>query len=279
MREGIAKLLADGSTLTSLERALDQLKAPTTTHAGCDAERCADRLARSLFEAPPDDTEACFERFETAFRSLSPPPKSDAIAEMFEAVRSLWVSSAAASHLPRAGREGRVLALAATKAHWVDRDLGTDHYTVDRYLERAWPKTKDGLLVNIGDRDTLAEIKDNIHRAAFTPAAVSQEDPAVLEQRLAGKLKKHKRRLVLLLHAGQDQGGPPEPRRLAELKGLFTSYPGTLMLLTTDPDQDALPSRVEPVEPRLDPAAERDAYLAESETCQYLKNFYERCCR
>ena len=273
LRGGIAKLLADGSTTASLEAALAALQCPATPHGMAHHLHCADAIARRLFDPPPQAPNACFANFKLAFQALNPPPQSERTLHLFGSVRSLWVAPGAAAHLPRALRERTPIALAGAKTHFVDRDLGTEHYTLDRYLERAWPKTRPWLRIPVTSADDLEGIRRRIREKAFTPAAVAAVNPEKLDERLNAD----QRWPILVVATGKDSGGAPDTRRMRELARLQSQYPKLILVLTAEPDHEPLPAGIDLVEPELDPEVEENAYVDESGTCMYLKQFYGRC--
>ncbi len=66
----------------------------------------------------------------------------------------------------------------------VDPDLGTEHYTLDRYLDRAWPKTRPWLLIPVTAADDLEGVRRRIREKAFTPRAVATVKPEILDEDL-----------------------------------------------------------------------------------------------
>jgi hypothetical protein len=277
LRAGIAELLADRATPASIEAALGRLGAPTTPTGAPRHERRADQLARRLLDLRADAPGSCFDDFRTVLQDLAPDPAlgDRDIVQLFKAIRALWVMPAAASHLPRALREGHPIALAATQAHLADPELGTEHYTLDRYIERAWlrkPAFRVIPVTGVGDVD---QVRQQIRAAYFPPPAFRVLRPDVMDEHLRADPNCYP---ILTIATGKDGRPPPDRAQLQDLVVLRQEYPQLVVLLTMEPDHDPLSNkRVSIVEPALDPDAELRAYSGESRTCMDLKLAYGRC--
>ena len=273
LQGGIATLLADETTEASLEAAL--------AAAGCDAvpirvgadrhEHCARHLARRLMSAPQDAPYELLPAFQQAFDALAPRPAAERALRLFRDLRALWVDPAAAAGLPRALRGRTPIVLAGAKLLQVNPDLGTRAYTLERYIERAWPGSQLWIWVTVTRAADLPAIRHSIHETVFGAHAAATEDPDDLDEGVRSDPK----RIVLVVDAGSD--GAPDMRRQQELQALFPRYPEKLLLVfAAEPTHALLPEQVRAAEPALDPRIETRAYLAELGTCNYLKQTYGR---
>jgi hypothetical protein len=153
------------------------------------------------------------------------------------------------------------LALNGCLISWSDQDvLKTYSYTLDRFIERAWPGSADKFLViPLTEAKTLEQIKEAIWRGVFGGGPFP---PGPNAKELRDRMVNHDARtIVLLILAHQDQGGLPDPVRLSELTQLFGVYQKIILVFDVGTDRSTLPVNVKPAQARLDDAKALQTFL------------------
>jgi len=163
LRGGITELLTDKATEDSLLSALDAVGCNKPTPLPSSKKGYADLLARHLLLPSSRAVRSCFRTFEDALSQLTPEPDRDRARELFKYIRSLWVEPADVCRLRLAKQEGFPLTLTGQLVSWSDDELRTSCYTLERFIERAWPGPESDLFLPV----SLTEPK---------PAALVQEE-------------------------------------------------------------------------------------------------------
>lgn len=270
LQGGIAKLLADGTTTASIEAALEAVGCSGAPDGRPDHERYTDLLARRLLTATPDQASTCFNTFQLALDPLSPRPLLERARELLRQVRPLWVQPAAAAYLPLALRHKHPLALAGLLVTLADQYLETQAYTLERYLERAWPGSSLYHYVTVAGHTEAESVKAEIRRRFLGPGLPPMIDGAMQDQ----MVNQDPKTIVLVVRSGSDTGGLPDPALLRDLLRLETDYRKLVLIFALESAAETLPDRLQAVRPPLDPRCEQQAYLAERAAKTYLDQKY-----
>lgn len=182
LQGGIAKLLSDGTTTASLQAALAAVGCPASPDGRTHHRRYADLLARRFLSTSAEEAEACFNTFQLGVDPLAPQPELERTLELFRHVRPLWVQPGAAAYLPLALRHRNPLAMAGRFITLADETLATHGYTLERYLERAWPGSSLYLCVTVTGATSLDEVRAEIRRRFLGGGLPPMIDGAMQDQ-------------------------------------------------------------------------------------------------
>ena len=163
LQAGVAQLLAEAAIEASLEEATLALGGAAVDARVSNRTRFAEALARRLFRTSLDAPGACFEACRTAFDYLAPRLLLERAWELVSQVRALWVHPAAAAYLPAALEDRSSLALCGRLIAHADDLLGADAYTLERYLQRAWPGAQPRC-VPVTEVRSASDVKAEIRR-------------------------------------------------------------------------------------------------------------------
>ena len=281
LQGGIAHLLAQTATEASLETAAVALGCTAVDPRVSNRERFAEALAKQLFQTSLDAPDACFLTCRGTFDHLAPRLAWERAQELMQQVRALWVHPGAAAYLPtalepaaqehRAGQERRALALCGQLLTQADDLLGTEAYTLERYLQRAWPG-KHPRCVPIADARGVDQVRAEIRRRVLGDGL----PPILTDAQLDNRVNGEPTAIVVILRAADDGGGLPDPRLRQELMQLTQVYHKLVLVFACCASADALPATLRPIEPRLDPDSEAEAFLAERAATTDLHQRYGR---
>ncbi len=279
LQEGIAKIL-DQCTEASLRLALEDIcgRQPETL---ADKKACANRLAQLFLETKPDNPTHCFTTFQQGLGPLKPLPCPQEAIDLLKLVRSLWVEpdDAAALRLAKIHRHHVALNGHCISANGPDNK--TRCYTLERYIERAWPLSKDKfLIVSLTGAKPLEQIQQEIRDNCLgllppcpLPNADQLSDQAVNED---------VRTIIVLIPAYKDKGGLPDPDSLKKLLELFAIYNKIMLVFDLRDEHPELPPTVKYAQHKLrDKNAmkafldcENLAYRREGAVKTYLNDLY-----
>ncbi len=274
LQGGIALLLAESATEASLEAAATALGCPTTDPRASNRDRFAETLARRLFSSCLDAPGCCFETCRGTFNHLAPRLTWERAWELLGYVRALWVHPGAAAYLPSALTDRRALVLFGQFVTQTDDLLGTDAYTLERYLQRAWPGAHPRCvpITELRTEDPLGEVRAEIRRRVLgdglPPGVTGAQQDRQVNQEPTG--------IVVIVSATGNGSGLPDPRLHKELEPLTHIYDKLVLVFTCVAPIDALPETLRPVVPYLDAETETNAYLAERATATDLQQRYGR---
>ncbi|HYN78735.1 MAG TPA: hypothetical protein VES73_13200 [Lamprocystis sp. (in: g-proteobacteria)] len=232
-------------------------------------ERSAQVLARRLLKLSLVDICSCFRIFRTVLchADLS----YDQAHGILEKVRPLWVDPGAAAFLPAALDDRRALALCSQFVTYPDDLLGTDGYTLERYLERAWPGARPRR-VPITTACTAAEVQTEIRRRVLGDGL----PPTVTGTQMDFQVNEEPTAIIVVLNTAGAHGAPPDPRLLLDLESLTRIYPNLVLVIATCTPAEFLPERLRVIAPALDPEDETQAMLAERAITTHLNDRYKR---
>ena len=276
LQGGIAAILGDTITEASLCLAVEAICGCRPDPFPADKKGCAGLLARQFLQTTPNTPPSCFATFEQGIGPLTPRPPYASAFQLFKYIRPLWVEPADVASLRLAQKYRHPLALNGRLISWSDPDvLKTYSYTLDRFIERAWPGGADKFkVVSLTEANTLEVIKKTIWKAVFGGGQL----PPVTEKKLDEMVNRDASTIVLLILALQAQGGLPDPVRLSELTQLFGVYQKIILVFDVGTDRSTLPVNVKSAQPRLDDAKalqtfldyEYEAFYGESAAKTYL---------
>jgi hypothetical protein len=181
-----------------------------------------------------------------------------------------------------AKQQGFPLTLTGQLVGWSDDELRTSCYTLERFIERAWPGPESDLFlpVSLTGPKPAASVQEEIRRRFLGggplppgPRSEEMQDDAV---------NRDGRTIVLLILAHRDKGGLPDPAFVDELTGLCRTYEKLILVFDVGTERPALPAPVETAQPRLDDSdalgrfleCEYDALLDERATKTVLDQKY-----
>lgn len=276
LQGGIAKLLSEGTTTASLQEALRAVGCAAAHGGETDPRRYADLLARQFLRTGPEVasacSSACFRTFKDGLSALRPAPTQERARELFKYIRPLWVEPGDAGSLRCAQGRKIPLALNGHLIGWCDDELKTRCYTLERFIERAWPGSGSDrfLPVPLPEARSVSEVQQEIRRR-FLGAGDLPPGPNP-DEFLDRAVNRDGRTIVLVILAAIDKGGLPDPAFLKDLAGLFEIYDQLILVFDIGADRPMLPGPIKDAQPRLeDPNALR-AFL----TCEYDAFYDER---
>jgi len=271
LQGGIARLLADTATEDSLEAALVALGCAVFDPRVSNRDRFAEALARQFFQTSLDAPESCFRAYRGTCDHLTPRLAWERARELFEQVRALWVHPGAAAYLPAALDDRRALTLSGQLLTQADDLLGTEAYTLERYLQRAWPGAHPRC-VPVGAARTAAQVQAEIRRRVLGEGL----PPMLTATQLDRQVNREPTAIVVIVCAADDGGGLPDPRLRAELEQLTAIYDKLVLVFASTTPLAALPETLRLIMPPLDPQTEGDAFLAERAATTDLHHRYGR---
>jgi hypothetical protein len=228
----------------------------------------ARRLARHLLNRGDDS----LEHFQKMLDSLHPRPLRDRAEELLTYVRPLWIDIEAAGLIPAARAKGKMLALSGELVGLPEVEkLNTHHFTLDRYLERAWPACDRIKVIPVSDLSSAERMQEQIRRGYHSGSA------RLSDSFIDKQLSDDKRHLIVFVPDPALSGEIPDPRLLRDIERVRNEY-GTLTFIFHIGDQmpPALPANLLPVLPAVDPDVECTQYAAELQARELLDRKYGR---
>ncbi|MBK1649582.1 toll/interleukin-1 receptor domain-containing protein [Rhabdochromatium marinum] len=260
LRDAVAKLLVDAATATALETALDDF-GPLTTHAvgpGLPSlNRYAHRLAERLLQTSGDDVRSCFNAFRHILDRV-PLLSGSQQRLLLKQLRALWVHPGAAGFLPAAGEDKRPLALCGQMVTLADDLLKAEAYTLERYLERAWPGSHPRC-VPITELQSAEQVRAEIRRRVLGPGVPSSLPDALLDV----QVNQEPTAIVVIIPATESVGGLPDPLLRRDLEQLTRIYHKLVLVFASCLPAHDMPDGLRPITPPLEANTEMSAYLAE----------------
>jgi hypothetical protein len=258
---GIITKEADAQALENLWHKITNTPAPITGHPD-RARRYAQALARHLLR----DCQQALDRFQDLLDGLSPRPLQERAEELLKTIRALWVDAGAAGLLPAARAHGEFLAMSGELVATPEPTLATQCFTLDRYLERAWPGTDKIKIIPVTRSDDPDEVRNEI-RTRFRPGARTMPP-----HRIDNAINASNCQIVVLVPAPECD---LDPTQLAALRAMQTHYPRLIYVLATGAALPTyLPQHVRPVLPAVEPDLEWTQHDKEIEARELIDKKY-----
>jgi hypothetical protein len=204
--------------------------------------------------------------------SLHPRPLRDRAEELLTYVRPLWIEIEAAGLIPAARAKGKMLALSGELVGLPEVEkLNTHHFTLDRYLERAWPACDRIKVIPVSDLSSAERMQEQIRRGYHSGSA------RLSDTRIDKQLSDDKRHLIVFVPDPALSGEIPDPRLLRDIEHVRNQY-GTLTFIFHIGEQmpGGLPADLLPVVPPVDPDTECSQYAAELQARELIDRKYGR---
>lgn len=216
-----------------------------STHASLDRRRApARRLARHLVR----DGALALSRFRELIDGTQPLPPRERAEELLRYVRSLWVDAGAARIIADAKEPGSALALNGEFVAASIPDCHTACFTLDRYLERAWPDSSQIRIVPIARLSSAEEIWQSIREGCSPVSALPCRQPPAA--RVDQQIRKFSGHLIVLLPPSPEAA--PDPALLGELKRCAQGCRSLLFIWNVGPEMPPLPlPGLQPILPAL----------------------------
>ena len=265
----VARTIATEIELTSLDALWSELFPGVAPPATGQPDRRAS-LARQLASHLLNRGEESLERFQKMLDHLHPRPLRERAEELLKWVRPLWIDIEAAGLIPAARKKNKLLALNGELVGQPEVEkLGTPHFTLDRYLERAWPGCDQIKVIPVSDISSADTMQEQIRRG-YLPGSYRLSDARIDKQ-----LRADERHLIVFVAHPALAGEIPGERLLRDIERLQNQY-GKLTFVFHIGEQmpAALPEDLLPVLPAVDPDTECDHYAAELQAHELLDRKY-----
>jgi hypothetical protein len=234
---------ADAQALETLWHKLTSPPPPSSGHPD-RRQRYAAALSRHLLR----DGLQALDRFRDVLDGLRPRPLRERAEELLKAVRALWVNAGAAGLLPAAREHGDFLALNGELVNRAEPILDAQCYTLERYLERAWPGTDQIKVISLSQVNDPQGVQNEI-RTRFRPGA-----RAMPSHRIDDAINASHCHIVVLVPAPECD---LDESQLNALKALQEPYPRLIYVIATGPTLPVqLPENVRPILPAIVPDLE-----------------------
>jgi hypothetical protein len=174
------------------------------------------------------------------------------------------VNAGAASQILTSGNTNKILALNGMHLNRRDASGQVSHFTVDRYVKRAWQNTNRGIFVPLTDQFTEEMVEIAIWKNCgiyHDDSYPDQDSPRIT--RLRARINK-KEFVIVYISARDNARGLPDSERAREIIGLSAVYPKLRIIIGTgeQPLADELPG-IFPIKPALDTEIEDTQFLCD----------------
>ncbi|MEG7525313.1 MAG: toll/interleukin-1 receptor domain-containing protein [Chromatiales bacterium] len=262
----VTKLLKEGTdkqNLTDVWESLEECEIKPEWNPD-ETDRFSNALARYMLR----DSQTCLQNFWHIINKLKPNPDQARAKELLKAIRALWVDTKAAGLIPISRRQQGMIAINGNLLLEVSKELNTNHYTLDRYLERAWPET-DGIRTIPVTSTDVDEIQKEIRKEfgmQNTPIP-----PVIVDQ----LINDYSDPLFVYLHCSIESGGIPDPRVLNKFSKLRDIYKKLVFIFGTG---EKLPeeknTKILTIAPPLDLTLEATQFFYETQAKKLLNKKY-----
>lgn len=260
----VSALLSHDTKAETLEAIWDNLPDNDLKPAWSPGKR--DQFATALTRYLLRDAESCLDTFQVIMDKLRPNPQQEKAQEMLRIIRPLWVDAKAAAMIPKSRKRDGIIAMNGRFLLHSDDELSTKYYTLERYLERAWPDTSLVKVVPITITD-CEKIKAEIRIKFGMKNIPDSISPELIDQMICDD-RKH---LLIYLDVTEVYGGLPDSRQLSNLSELRRIYPKLIIILAIDDTMDTLQGKsIAVVTPALDLDFEFKQFFLEKQTNTFL---------
>ncbi len=263
--ESVEKIIAKDVDATTLQTAWTRVCDTPAPHTGQpdSIKRYAHGLARHLLR----DGQLALERFLDVLDGLRPQPSRERAEELLKYLHALWVDAGAAGFLPSSQQHGEFLALNGELVTRSEPMLNTQCFTLDRYMERAWPGTDQIKVIPLSKVENLAAVQNEL-RVKYRPNAAS-----LPSDRIDAAIANDQRHIIILLPT--PEGDFPDARLLHDLETLRIPYPRLIYVFATGATLPReTPDGIRAVVPRLEPDTEWAQYFKEIEVRELINRKY-----
>ncbi|MEF8731811.1 MAG: toll/interleukin-1 receptor domain-containing protein [Candidatus Accumulibacter meliphilus] len=263
--EAVESVIVEQVKLHSLEQ-LWRLLFPATTLPSTHADY-ASALARHML----NEGEKSLERFQAVLNNTLPHPHRERAEELLKFVRALWVDAGAAGQIPAARSHGKCLALNGNYLAHSDSELAhkKHFFTLDRYLERAWPGTAQIRVIPISDVSSQDAIQGEIRKVYARGLA------HLTNEQIDQRVRNDQWHVVVFVPATNWAGEAPDARLVDGLQKLQQLYRTPVFVFGVGAQlRDDLPDAVESLLPELSLETESAQLLAELDARELLNNIY-----
>ncbi len=229
------------------------------------ARRFARGLAHHLFS----QGEQALKRFRGVLDGLVPRPSPDRARELLDYVRALWVDVGAAGHIAAGKSHGKCLALNGRLVGAKDDRLDTKCFTLERYLERAWPRTKQITVIRVSQLKTAEQFWQQVLDGYWLG---TQRPP---ESFILSRLREDDRHVVVLLAIPGLSGEAPDIGLLLEIEERARQCKSLVIVVHIgEAMPEHLPADLRPIQPALDCDAEWTQYADEIDARVLINKTY-----
>ena len=229
-----------------------------------ESTKFATALTRYLIR----DGETSLESFRLIIDKLKPNPEKEKALELLKAIRSLWVDAKAAALIPKSSQKDYLVVMNGMFLLWADEDLKTKFYTMERYIERAWPDTDRRKIIPITSTDP-DEIRSEIRQACGMKH--SPLSPEMVDQMICNDSDN----IIIYLDVSEKSGGLPGARQISKLIKLKDSYSKLIIIFAAG---ESLPletsEQILAITPELDIDVEAKQFFQEKQARINLESKY-----
>ncbi|MFW5397653.1 MAG: TIR domain-containing protein [Candidatus Accumulibacter regalis] len=262
--ETVESAITDQISLPNLQRLSERLFPETarpSTHAAC-----ASVLARHLL----NKGKTSLQRFQDFLDAARPRPPRERAAELLKYLRALWVDAGACGRISAARLHGKCLALNGELVGHSEPELDTKCFTLDRYLERAWPGTDRMNVIQVSDAGDVDAIQNEIRRS-YRKGSSTLSDDAIDDM-----VRQDPWHVVVFVPATALKGGvAPDARLVNDLERLQRNYRNPVFVFGLGVQfPEELPDTVMRVLPELSLETEHAQFSAEGRARKLLDKSY-----
>ena len=264
VQESFAQLLGQNINEAALLTALQALGLQAAANGGDNRLLYARALACRMFETQAGVPALCFNSFENGFDHLSPLPQRQHAEELLRRIRCLWVDPGAAACLPLALQHKTPLGLTGEMVMQGDEVLSACCYTLERYVERAWPGSSRLVRVPLTDVENVGAARSEIRSRYFGGSL----PPGISDAMQDIKINADNKIIILGVQ------GAPSARTLPDFHKLAREYQHLIIVFSLGHEVEVKPAGIRPVQPPLEPGTEANAFLAERSAHTFLQQKY-----
>lgn len=263
LSKNISELLEESAKKEKLQKAWDSINEIEKPEWNYDSGvKFANALARFLLRKEKN----CIHNLQCII-DIARPRTLDNAKELLSFIRCLWVDARAAGLIPGSLNNHRVVAMNGRLLMRTIEDK-PNYFTIDRYIERAWPGTNMINIISIGSFKNSEDIKQDI-RSKF-----GARNTRLSEDVVDGIINEDPQQILAYIPATNDDGGIPDSFILAELK---KTYKNIIFILGCGDELPILPrDQIVPIEPELDLEEEGKQEIIENRAIQFINKMYAR---
>ena len=269
IERAVSRLLADSADAQILREIWENLE--DSNHKPDWQPNEAIRFSHALARYILRDGNKCLTAFQHVLGNVDIKPDLQRAEGLFKRIRSLWVEAEIAGQIPRVIKRKKCLAMNGELLTFSDDILHTKHFTLDRFIERAWPETDLVEVVTLAGPAGPEEIKDKI-RERFNPSRAPIPN-ALIDKKIEERVSN----LIVYMPASEEDGGIPDHRMLGKLNRLTDdpTFQRIIIIIGTGwflPETSG--REIAMIDPALNVEKECTQYLSEIEARKLLDKKY-----